>query len=290
MRVIARCLCIHEKILDISVYLELEVSPRINEDANVKLKVYEQATGREIVLPRFSGGEITDVKFSPSERLMSFYLSTDRSPDNLYLYDFVLRQLRRLTDTLNKQIVPADLVESEVIRYKSFDGMDIPALLFKPHQANARNKVPALVFAHGAPGGQTRKGYRALFQYLINHGYAVLAVNQRGSQGYGKTFFSAAKRRYGREPLWDMVESKRYLHTDKIRKPLLVLQGANDPRVPKVESDDIVEAVKKNGGTVEYLLFPDEGHGFSKKANEIRANKVILDFLNRYLKKSELAK
>lgn len=118
-----------------------------------------------------------------------------------------------ISGTLNKQIVPADLVESEVIRYKSFDGLDIPALLFKPRRANIRNKVPALVFAHGAPGGQTRKVYRALFQYLVNHGYGVLAVNQRSSQGYGKTFFSAAKRRYGREPLWDVVESKRYLQS-----------------------------------------------------------------------------
>jgi dipeptidyl aminopeptidase/acylaminoacyl peptidase len=348
---------------------------RINEDASVMLKVYEQASGREVKLPKFPDGEITGIKFSPSEKLMGFYLSGDRSPDNLYVYDFADRRLQRLTNTLNNQINPAHLVESEVVRYKSFDGMNIPALLFKPIAANLRNKVPALVFVHGAPGGQTRKGYRALFQYLVNHGYAILAVNQRGSQGYGKTFFSAAKRRYGREPLWDVVEGKKYLqslgyispdkigiigesgggymvlaalafspetfavgvdifgvtnwikflesippqwgalrqslfdefgdpnkdremlratsplfHADKIRKPLLVLQGANDPRVLKVESDEIVEAVKKNGGTVEYILFPDEGHGFSKKINEIRANKAILAFLDGYLKETRLAR
>ncbi|HEX6126884.1 MAG TPA: S9 family peptidase [Pyrinomonadaceae bacterium] len=342
---------------------------RINEDASVRLKVYEQATGREVPLPRFPDGEISDVRFSPNQRLMSFYLTGDRSPNNLYVFDFSTRRLRRLTNTLNPNIDPADLVESRVIGYKSFDGLTIPALLFMPHQADRRNKTPALVFVHGAPGGQTRKGYKATFQYLLNHGYAILAVNQRGSQGYGKTFFAGAKRKYGREPLWDVVEGKKYLtsldridpgkigiigesgggymvlaalafssetfaagvdlfgvtnwirflesippqwgsirqslfdefgdpvkdremlrstsplfHADKIRKPLLVLQGANDARVPKVESDEIVEAVRKNGGIAEYVVFPDEGHGFSKKANEMVANKTILSFLDRHLK------
>jgi dipeptidyl aminopeptidase/acylaminoacyl peptidase len=64
----------------------------------------------------------------------------------------------------------------------------------------------------------------------------------------------------------------------------MVLQGANDPRVIQVESDDIVEAVKKKGVPVEYVLFEDEGHGFTNRANEIEAYKAILDFLDKYLK------
>jgi dipeptidyl aminopeptidase/acylaminoacyl peptidase len=74
-------------------------------------------------------------------------------------------------------------------------------------------------------------------------------------------------------------------HADKIVRPLMVLQGANDPRVIKPESDEIVDAIKKKGGVVEYVLFENEGHGFTKKANEIRAYKAILDFLDKYLKK-----
>ena len=73
-------------------------------------------------------------------------------------------------------------------------------------------------------------------------------------------------------------------HADKIVRPLIVLQGANDPRVIKPESDDIVAAVKKNGVPVEYVVFPDEGHGFTKKKNEIEAWGKILAFLDRYLK------
>ena len=64
---------------------------------------------------------------------------------------------------------------------------------------------------HGGPGGQARMPYNALVQYLANHGYAVLDVNNRGSSGYGKTFFTADDRKHGREPLWDCVEAKKYL-------------------------------------------------------------------------------
>jgi len=73
-------------------------------------------------------------------------------------------------------------------------------------------------------------------------------------------------------------------HADQIRRPLLVLQGANDPRVLKVESDQIVEAVHQRGGVAEYVVFPDEGHGFIRKENNIKAYRTALEFLDRYVK------
>jgi dipeptidyl aminopeptidase/acylaminoacyl peptidase len=62
------------------------------------------------------------------------------------------------------------------------------------------------------------------------------------------------------------------------------LQGENDPRVLKAESDDMVNAIKKKGGVVEYVVLPGEGHGFSKRENEIKAYGAILPFLEKYLK------
>ncbi|HEU4595551.1 MAG TPA: S9 family peptidase [Pyrinomonadaceae bacterium] len=341
----------------------------INEDARTVVKVYEAKTGKPVPLPKMPGGDITGVNISPSEARMAFYVNGDRAPSNLYVYDFAAKKATRLTDSLNPEIDPADLVDAQVIRYKSFDGMDIPALLYKPHQASAQSKVPAIVLVHGGPGGQARGGYKAQVQYLVNHGYAVLDVNNRGSSGYGKTFYTSDDGKHGREPLWDCIEAKKYLaslgyvdekkigimggsyggymvlaalafkpeefavgvdifgvsnwvrtlqsippywesfrkalykeigdpstqldflretsplfHADKITKPLIVIQGANDPRVIKPESDEIVEAVKKKGGIVEYVVFDNEGHGFTKKANEIRANKAILDFLDKHLR------
>ena len=72
-------------------------------------------------------------------------------------------------------------------------------------------------------------------------------------------------------------------HAENICKPLLVVQGANDPRVLKIESDEIVEKVKANGIPVEYIVFEDEGHGFNKKQNEIRCYKKIMAFINEYM-------
>ena len=72
-------------------------------------------------------------------------------------------------------------------------------------------------------------------------------------------------------------------HAENIQVPLLVVQGANDPRVLQVESDEIVEAVRENGVPVEYVIFPDEGHGFSKRENRITASEAFVSFLDTYL-------
>ena len=77
-------------------------------------------------------------------------------------------------------------------------------------------------------------------------------------------------------------------HSQNIIKPLMVLQGANDPRVLQVESDQIVDAVRSNEVPVEYVVFSDEGHGFMKKENQISSNEAILAFLERYLRNKPL--
>jgi dipeptidyl aminopeptidase/acylaminoacyl peptidase len=341
----------------------------INVDGRTVVKVWETRTGKPVEIPNLPSGQVTSVKIARSERLMAFYLDSDRSPANLHVYRFGDPAPRRLTTSLSPAIDPDDLVDSEVVRFRSFDGTIIPSIFYKPHQASPTSRVPALVWVHGGPGGQTRKGYNELIQYLVNHGYAVLGINNRGSSGYGRTFFTADDRKHGREPLRDCVEAKKYLaslpfidpdrigiagesyggymtlaalafqpesfavgvdifgvsnwlrtlesippywesmrealyteigdpkadramlqeispalHADRIRKPLLVLQGANDPRVIKPESDDIVAALKKNGVPVEYVVFPDEGHGFTKKKNRIEGNRAILEFLDKHLK------
>jgi dipeptidyl aminopeptidase/acylaminoacyl peptidase len=341
----------------------------VNDDAHTRITIVETRSGKTVPLPRLPNGDITGVTISDDEKLMAFYFNGDRSPANLYVYDFATAAAKKLTESLNPEISPEDLVESEVVRFKSFDGLPIPNILYRPHGASAASPAPALVWVHGGPGGQTRTGYSPLIQFLVNHGYAVLGINNRGSSGYGKTFFTADDRKHGREPLWDCVEAKKFLkslgyvdeqkigiiggsyggymvlaalafkpeefkvgvdifgvanwirtlesippywesfrnalykevgdpktdrqmlmdtsplfHADKITRPLIVLQGANDPRVIKPESDDIVNAIKKKGGVVEYVVFDNEGHGFTKKENEIAGNQAILKFLDRYLK------
>jgi len=340
----------------------------ISRDGMTAIEVYDNASGARVPLPALPAGEIRNVRIARSEQRMAFYLNGDRQPNDLYVLDFGAEP-RQLTRSLNPAIDANDLVDSSVVRFKSFDGMEIPNILWKPHQASAAAKAPALVWVHGGPGGQTTRAHSAVIQYLANHGYVVLGINNRGSSGYGKTFFAADDGKHGREPLWDTLAAKKYLqsldyvdgerigiiggsyggymtaaalafhpqefavgvnifgvtnwvrtlesippyweaqrlalykeigdpktqrdfliatsplfHADKIVKPFMVLQGANDPRVIKPESDDIVAAVKKNGVPVEYVVFDDEGHGFTKKKNQIAGYGAILAFLDKYLK------
>ena len=345
----------------------------MNEDAKNVVEIQNVATGKTIDLPDFENQSVTNVGFSRDETKMRLYVGGSNTPSNLYVYDLKTKDLKQLTNTLNKTVELEDLVTAKVIRYKSFDGTEIPAIYYLPHQASATNKVPALVWVHGGPGGQSRQSFSALIQYLTNHGYAVLAVNNRGSSGYGKSFYKMDDLNHGEGDLQDCVEGKNWLasqaeidgdkigiiggsyggymtmaaltyapeefdvgvniygvtnwvrtlksippwwesfkdalylelgnphtadsvrlkrisplfHTDKVTKPLMVLQGAKDPRVLQIESDEIVAGVKKNGVPVEYVLFEDEGHGFVKKENQIEANSRILKFLDRYLKKEE---
>jgi dipeptidyl aminopeptidase/acylaminoacyl peptidase len=342
----------------------------INADARTEIRLYEAATHRPVALPRVPVGEIRGVQISPSEHSLALYVNGSRAPSNLYLLDLGTGTLRQLTQNLSPEVDPVNLVDAQVVRFPSYDGVAIPSLLYRPLQVGAADRAPAVLWIHGGPGGQSRVGYSAFLQYLANHGYVVLAVNNRGSGGYGKTFDKLDDQRHGEADLDDLVWSKRYLaslgyvdtsrvavtggsyggyltlaavtfrpdvfaagvdffgisnwvrtlrsipawwesfrkalyaemgdpngpdsvrlyrvsplfHATAIRKSVLVLQGANDPRVLKVESDQIVEAVRGRGGVAEYVVFPDEGHGFIKKENNIKAYRTALEFLDKYVK------
>jgi dipeptidyl aminopeptidase/acylaminoacyl peptidase len=82
----------------------------------------------------------------------------------------------------------------------------------------------------------------------------------------------------------DFLESISPINNaDEIRAPLLVMHGANDPRVPVKEAEQIAESVEKNGVPVEKLIFDDEGHGFSKLENRIEAYSTMVEFLDRHV-------
>lgn len=339
----------------------------VNADARTKVTLYDLNKKKNVKLPKINGN-VTGVRLSPSETKLAFYVERDTSPSNLYTMKLSDSKPRKITESLNSNINENHLVQGHVIRYESFDGVEVPSILYKPWSASAENKVPALVFVHGGPGGQSRKGYRDIVQHLVNHGYAVLMVNNRGSSGYGKTFYHLDDKKHGEDDLKDCIWGRKYLseldwvdknkvaimggsyggymvaaalaftpeafeaginifgvtnwirtlksippyweaqrtylyseigdpvkeeaflraksplfHADKIKKPLMVVQGANDPRVIKPESDDIVKALKKNSVPVDYLLFEDEGHGFTKTKNRIKASEEYVRFLKTHL-------
>ena len=343
----------------------------VNEDSRFAARVLDAATLQPVAIDGMPQGLVRGVSISRDDAALAFYASDGSVPDDLYAGTFA-GMPQRLTDALNPKIRREDLVVPELVRFQSHDTVTVPGLLYRPHQASADNKAPALVLVHGGPGGQAQVGYFALTQALANHGYVVYDINNRGSSGYGKTFFAMDDRKHGEADLADVVASKAMLvatgyvdperigiiggsyggymvlaaltlqpdafrvgvdlfgisnwsrtlasipawwgsardalyaelgdpktdaerlrrisplfHAEQIKVPLMVLQGANDPRVLQVESDEIVAAAKKNGVPVEYIVFPDEGHGFVKKDNEIKGYGAVMAFLDKYLKSAK---
>ncbi|WP_079508893.1 S9 family peptidase [Mesobacillus jeotgali] len=94
------------------------------------------------------------------------------------------------------------------------------------------------------------------------------------------------------DPIKDFDKLTEYspiTYLDTMTKPMLIIQGANDPRVVKQESDQIVKALQEKGRDVKYLVLEDEGHGFSKKENEILVNQTILEFFDQFVEIKVLA-
>ncbi|MGN1385340.1 MAG: S9 family peptidase [Bacillus sp. (in: firmicutes)] len=259
-----------------------------------------------------------------------------------------------------------ELVEPEVVKYKSFDGLQIEALLFK---AKTENDIGKMVFwPHGGPQASERKEFKSYFQFLLSEGYSIFAPNFRGSTGYGLKFMKMVEGNWGHGPRLDnvagldwlvengyakkgeivlmggsyggymalllhgrhaeyfsavvdicgpsdlfsfinsvpdfwkpvmdqwvghperdkekLIEYSPITYLDGMTKPMLVIQGANDPRVVKEESEKIVQSLRQKGRNVEYMLMEDEGHGFSKKENEIAAFRKIQSFLKNVTSES----
>jgi len=342
----------------------------VNADASTELILLDQNSGQPVALKGLPDGDMGAVRFSPDESQIVFTVSSDTSPADVFVADLASGQARRLTTALNPAIDEAQLVEATIVRYEGEGGVQVPSVLYRPRGATAENPAPAIVLVHGGPGGQSRRGYSAMIQHLVNHGYAVLAANNRGSSGYGKTFFHMDDRAHGEADLRDIVAGGEWLrtqdwvaddqvavmggsyggymtaaalafhpeafeaglnifgvtnwvrtlesippwwgaekdalydemgdpatdaerhrrisplfHAQNIVRPMLVVQGANDPRVLQVESDELVAAVRANDVPVRYVLFPDEGHGFLRRANRITAQEAYLSFLDEHVRK-----
>ena len=101
---------------------------------------------------------------------------------------------------------------------------------------------------------------------------------------YWKPLMAMFQHRVGKLEEEEFLKSRSPLFfVDKIEKPLLIGQGANDPRVKRAESEQIVEAMQQAGKPVEYALYTDEGHGFARPENRLHFYAVVEEFLAKYL-------
>ncbi|MCJ1960975.1 alpha/beta hydrolase family protein [Novosphingobium mangrovi (ex Hu et al. 2023)] len=289
------------------------------------------------------------------------------APESTWLYDRRTQALTELFVT-RPELEGAPLAEQIPVEITARDGKTLVSYLTLPR--DAKGPVPMVLFVHGGPWARDQAGFQPYQQWLANRGYAVLAVNFRGSTGFGKSFIAAGNLEWGRKMHQDLIDAvdwaiargvtrrdsvailggsyggyatlvgmtmtpERFAcgvdmvgpsnlqtlmntfpaywgaqleqfyrrmgdprtedgramlaerspinHVDAIRKPLLIAQGANDPRVNIDESDQIVAAMTERGIPVTYLVFPDEGHGFARPENSIAFAAASENFLQTCL-------
>ncbi|NHQ86019.1 S9 family peptidase [Iodobacter sp. HSC-16F04] len=288
----------------------------------------------------------------------------DRSRGSRYYY--ANGKLEKLAD-ISPELPEQQMAKMKPISYQSRDGLTINGYLTLPLGKEAKN-LPVIVNPHGGPWARDSWGFNPEVQFLANRGYAVLQMNFRGSTGYGKSFWQASFKQWGKtmqndisdgvqelikqgvadpkkvciygasyggyatlsgmtfspdlyacgvdyvgvsnlftfmntippywkpylEMMYEMVgnpekdkalmqSASPVFHVDKIKAPLLVLQGAKDPRVNIAESDQIVEALKKRKIEVEYIVKQNEGHGFHNQENRFDAYEAMERFFAKHL-------
>ncbi len=324
-----------------------------------------------------ANGIVGGLTFSDDGKKLAFSFSSAKYNPDIWVYDLEKKSLTQITKSSRSGIRQDSFIEPKLIKYKSFDGKEIPAWYYEPNIFGlpigklGRNPpqfkgFPVIISVHGGPEGQERPGFNPLYQYYLSRGYAVLATNVRGSTGYGKTFTHLDDVRLREDSVKDLAYSVEWLKAsggadakriavmggsyggymtmaaitlypdlfaaavntvgivnwetflkntsgyrrrqreveygfldkdldflraisplakvDKIKTPLFVIHGKNDPRVPYTEAEQVVKALKDRKAIVEYKLYDDEGHGISKLKNRLELYPLVADFLDKYMK------
>jgi dipeptidyl aminopeptidase/acylaminoacyl peptidase len=303
-------------------------------------------------------------EFSQDDRCFIFTASGSTEPSNIWIYDLKNDSYKKLSKSPHPGIVLEELISPELVKFKSFDDLELSGWLYKPKIGKA--PYPTVISYHGGPEGQSRPYFSYSFQALLSQGIAVFSPNVRGSSGFGKRFvnldngalrvngikdiescydyiinsgfshrervgimggsyggymvmagiteypemFAAAANLFGvvnfktffeqTEPYIaaiskveygdpdteaDMLKELSPIHkVDRVKTPTIVLHGANDTNVPVVEAEQIVNNLKERSIPVEYILFPDEGHGWRKTTNKVTSTVAIVNWFNKYLK------
>lgn len=334
-----------------------------NDDGRTRAELRDPVSFEPRTAVPLPGDGVADgFRFTRDGRYLAFGFSSPSIPGDAWRYDTETGELDRLT--VSPCEVDADtFVDAELVRFASFDGLEVPAFVYRP-RAGA-GPYPVVVVIHGGPESQYRPSFTPLTQYLVAQGFAVVAPNVRGSTGYGRAYQhlddvekrldsvrdlaalhdwlgtqddldqdrtalyggsyggymvlaglafqpelwaagvdivgmsnlvrflenTSDWRRAFREREYGSLEHDRELleelspitHVDSMRAPLLIIHGANDPRVPLGEAEQIHEVLTERGIRNELLVYDDEGHGLSKLVNRIDAYPKVAAFLHEVL-------
>ena len=159
-----------------------------NEDGVLTLHLFDTATRKERLLPKFPKGYVTDIHWRENGNTLGFNLDSARSPTDVYSLDVKSGRVERWTLSETGGINTKNFVEPELVRWKSFDGKTISGFLYRP-PARFKGRRPVIIDIHGGPEAQFQPYYLGRRNYYLNElGVALFFPNIRGSSGYGKSF------------------------------------------------------------------------------------------------------
>lgn len=181
-----------------------------NVDSTLTPVLYDTATGeaRELKLPP---GLAVGTQFAHGGTHLLFSYVTSTTRPQVLLYSLADDTTEVLLDAEYGDVDPADFVPGEYVRYPTADGLEVPAILYKPRELEKGKTYPALIHAHGGPTAQFFRGFDAQAQFLADQGHLVLCPNVRGSTGYGVTWRDANLLDWGGRDLADIAAGAEYL-------------------------------------------------------------------------------
>jgi dipeptidyl aminopeptidase/acylaminoacyl peptidase len=191
------------EVLDVSPAGDRYVCARNEGGTDVALlRAAGDGEARTLPLPP---GVVADAAFSSDGRAIALLCGSAASPYELWVYDCAEDTLVQVSRSLVGGLGAADFVRPNLVTYPSFDGTPITAFVYLPSGARPSRSTPAVVYVHGGPAAQHMNGWVPLVQYLVSHGFAVIAPNYRGSTGFGRAFEEANMMDMGGGDLRDVV-------------------------------------------------------------------------------------
>ncbi|MBI5877597.1 MAG: prolyl oligopeptidase family serine peptidase [Chloroflexi bacterium] len=181
-----------------------------NHEAQIRPVLYDVQTGarRDLKLP---AGIAVGSHFVLGNRALLTMFMSDTTRPSLVLYDLADDSFRAVVAAEYGTIDPSVFVEAAHIWYPSFDGTQIPAILYRPRDLASGERRPAIVCVHGGPTAQWLRGFDVYAQFLVDAGYVVIEPNPRGSTGYGTKFRDMAIKDWGGADLEDVAHAAMHL-------------------------------------------------------------------------------
>ena len=178
----------------------------LNRGGAMDLALIDARSG-EICDLRTGKGFYSQLNWSPRGDCLTVEYEDDLLPPDLYRVDVPGGRLTQLTFSNPPALARLPLVVPEPIQYKSFDGLEIPAMLYRPPRPNGA----AILYPHGGPTAQYTYWWDILAQYFVAKGYTYLAPNYRGSTGYGTPFEHANYGNWGVGDMQDCLHGAKFL-------------------------------------------------------------------------------